>query len=214
MTQTSSLFLHTISNLLTEGHVVLYNNVFDNTDKEKDEVSTYLQELYKKAQLNHPYKSPSYDIKAGIWAAELIYNALQLILFRNHKESDLEKYISDFVGEFTPSSILSVDLCFQYLPDILKQLTMLHPNDPLVEVLERQLHIWHFSGIAYPTDPEKCNLDQIKSDPCLLQLYVDRVVKYKHVKIAKVPFINQHLKSCFGEYATDFWEDFNTVEKL
>lgn len=200
-----------ISLLRKEESIILYTNILKIEDQERSEVSTFLDGEYELEKVNFPFDPPSFNSEAALWAAEYVYIAAQLILFRSHEVEDVAKVLPNFKGEITASTILSVDLCFRFIPQMIDQLKNIDPDDPMILVIEEQLQDWHYSGIDYRLKTEILKTEIIHSSKCLEQLYINRIVKFKNKELAKLPAFQNILKAQFGIYEEAFWPDFKLI---
>ena len=144
---TKYYFLNTIQTLRKQEEAVLYEKLLPISEQEKKEAADFLYQEYQQEALEYPYQVPEFDVFAALWAADFLYTALQLVLHREQKEQDLVQLLPDFPNEITPSAILSADLCLRFLPDVIIQLKLIDSEDALIEILEKQLTLWHYSGI-------------------------------------------------------------------
>jgi len=198
-------FLKTIFRLRQREEVLLFANVLKINSVEQREVLQFLHEEYRTEALNYPHEAPDFDEAAALWAAQTVYWAAQFILYRENNAADLEKILKDFEGQTSPSAMLSADLCLRFLPAMLVQLKMIDPEDEMVEILEKILYRWHYSGVNYPLDIEKLGMKPIMDNACLLQLYLNRIIEYKKTKLAENELFKPHIKSNLGMYANEFW---------
>jgi len=198
-------FLKTIFRLRQREEVLLFANVLNIKPIEQREVLQFLHEEYRTEVLNYPHEAPDFDEAAALWAAQTVYWAAQFILYRENNAADLEKILKDFQGQTSPSTMLSADLCLRFLPVMLIQLKMIDPEDEMVEILEKILYRWHYSGVDYSLEIEKLDLNDIINNACLLQLYLNRIIEYKKTKLAENEMFKPHIKSNLGMYADEFW---------
>ncbi len=203
-----------IQNLRRHEEVVLYGDILDITENEKRDVTEFLKKEYEAETLNYPYQAPLYDNEAALWAAGTIYTAAQLMLYRKHKEPDLFTLLPEFPARCTPSTFLSADLCLRFLPGVLFHLKQIDPEDGLIQVLENQLTQWHYSGINYPLEISRLDFELLSSDPCLRQLYVNRIIDYKNMSLAKHAACKELVKASLGMFAKEFWNDFKKSESI
>lgn len=206
-----TFFFDMIQTLRQQEEIILYKNILSISESEKESIVLFLEKEYQTEALDFPFTPPAFHPQAARWAAETVYYAGQFILFRENDEAKMEDYFPTFEFEISPSTILSVDLCFRFLPDMLRQLSLIDPEDALIAILEKQLYTWHFSGINYSLDFKEIDLAIIISNPCLQQLYLNRITNYKNIPLAKRPEINQLLKANFGIYEETFWPNFKTI---
>lgn len=201
-------FLNMISELRQHEAIMLYGNLLQVSAEEGEDISNFLEEEYEKESLEYPYEAPPFDPAAALWAAKFIYFSAQLMLYREQEERELENILEDFPGPMNPSSILSADLCLRFIPPMITQLKLIDPEDPLVNILERQLKQWHYSGVAYELPVDELALEQAVADPCLHQLYCNRIIEHKQIKLALHPHFRERIQANLGIYAADFWHDF------
>lgn len=69
------------------------------------------------------------------------------MLYRKNEEQDIAILLPSFISPISPSAHLSADLVLRFLPDIIKQLKLIDPEDALIGILERQLVQWYYSGV-------------------------------------------------------------------
>lgn len=204
-------FYEMVRTLRREEEVILYRNILTITDSEEESVMNFLQKEYVNESLNFPFNAPPYNPEAALWGARAVYFGAQLILYRQNGESELPTLFPELRCELTPSAILSVDLCFRFIPELLHQLKLIDSEDPLISILENHLHKWHYSGISYPLPLDTMNFTAIFQDQCLQQLYLDRIVECKCLLFAKRKQFYKLLRGNFGLYQNDFWEEFNLI---
>ncbi len=153
---------------------------------------------------NQSFKIVSFlTAKAALWGAQTIYVAAQLMLYRETKPADLETLLPSFTGEV----LASADLTLRFLPDIITHLTLIDPEDTLIELLEKHLYVWHFSGIWYPLETENLNFKAVSANPCLHQMYSNRVIAAKKAQLANHPALKERVNAAMGIFAADFWRD-------
>lgn len=203
----SNFFLKMIQNLRQNEEIMLYGNLLNISEADSVEVTTFLENEFRQESFSYPYEIPPFDEKAALWSAKTVYNAAQLILYRENNEADLAMLLPKYPDNFTPAALLSADLCFRFLPNMLVQLKLIDPEDKLIEVLENLLHQGHYSGINYPLDFEKCDFTQIAKNKCLMQLYCNRIVDNKNLALAKHPIFKDWIQANLGIYAQEFWND-------
>ena len=201
----NNYFLKMIQQLWEKEEIMLYGNIMSITDEEIGAVGAFLKKAYNREALDYPHQTPEFDYQAAQWAAKTIYLAAQLLLYRENKETDLPKIILAYERKITPAAILSVDLCLRFLPALIKELKLIDQEDSLIEILEEILKDWHYSGVNHPMNEEDLNFEIIENDPCLLQLYCDRVIKNKNQKLANHKALINQIKANLGNHKNQLW---------
>ncbi len=204
-------FLQMIRQLRESEEVMLFQNVLFAEKDEELEVINFLSEEYRKESTGYPNKAPEFDPEAALWAAKTVYVAAQLILYRDHKEADLAALFTDFEGNTNASAILSADLCLRFLPDMLFQLKVIDTQDGLIVLLEKIAHKWHYSAMRYHLEIEQLDFECIGSNSCLEQLYANRIIENKKLKLAEQPACYETVKASLGMYAEILWKEFMLV---
>jgi hypothetical protein len=208
---TNPYFFKMIQRLRAKEEVFLYGNLLEITEKEAEETISFLRIEYQKEYLEYPYSAPEYSAEGALWAAKTVYLASQLLLYRENKGLELETLLPDYPAAPSASSILSIDLCLRFLPNIITQLKLIDTEDILIELLERKLYTWHYSGIVYPLAVDRLDFSSITMDKSVHQLYVNRILKYKKLPLALHPSCKELILANLGNYAKEFWNEF-TIE--
>ena len=209
-----SYLLDMIIRLRQQEEILLYDNILHTAADEELMLQSFLEQEYRTEAAGFPYTAPPFHPEAALWAAKTVYTAAQLMLYRQNKPDNLAALLPGFTGEYTASSILSADLCLRFLPDMLIQLRVIDSADALIALLEQILLHWHYSGIACPLNPEKLDFSGAYADNCLMQLYADRIVAYRRLRLAAHPACKDLLAANMGIYASEFWNEFQLENKI
>ncbi len=204
-------FLQMIKGLREREEILLFENSPVSEQGEESEVIDFLRDAYIQESLAWPHVIPEFSAAAALWAAQTVYSVAQLILYREDEREDLEKLLPDFEGEFNTSAMLSADLCLRFMPDALFQLKMIDPQDELIDLLEKKAHTWHYSHVRYPLETEGLSFDGIVSNPCMHQLYVDRIIENKTLRLAGHPACSDLVRASLGMHGEVFWKEFKLV---
>jgi hypothetical protein len=188
---------------------MLYGNLLTISREEQVLTTSYLQAEYEHESLSYPYAtSPDFNADLALWAAQTVYIAAQLMLYRENKAKELSTLLPSYSGHITNADdMLSADVTLRFLPAIIKHLHLIDPEDPLIPILEEHLKTWHYSGISYPLETKDLSFENIAQNKCLQKMYTDRVITYKNMSLAQHPIIAPWVKACLGIYATEFWKE-------
>jgi MoxR-vWA-beta-propeller ternary system domain bpX4 len=204
----NNFYLKMLQQLRQQEEIMLYGNMLKITAEEETEAGLFLSTEYEREALEYPFTVPDFDRQAALWGARTVYIAAQLMLYREHKAADLEWLLPPFAGQITAAAFVAADLSLRFLPPVLNHLKWIDPEDSLIPVLENHLHTWHYSGVAYPLEADKLNLDMLRSDRCLHQLYVNRVIQHKRLPLAHHPVLKDTILSNLGIFTDECWGDF------
>ncbi|WP_052599572.1 hypothetical protein [Aureispira sp. CCB-QB1] len=202
----TNLFLKMLLNLRQE-EVMLYGNLLSVQDSEVEDVIYFLETEYQEESISYPHETPDFHPQAALWAAKTVYFASQLILYRENQPKELVSLFPSFEGVITPSAILSADLCLRFIPSIITKLKIIDAEDPLVDILENIISIWHYSAIGYSIEYTNINFSTIPQSPCLYQLYIDRIIERKVHSLAELAIFKAGIQASLGWHSQLFWSD-------
>jgi hypothetical protein len=141
---------------------------------------------------------PPLNIAAAEWATVLLFQACQLLVCREVPETIVTTVLSKPCGEArNPSTDYSVDLIFQFLPDLYSTANRLGPGDPLVAALYRLAREWPLSSVGIPLSDPPAEIT-FASDPDLLRIYADRVTERGAKDRLNNPALRQILRTDAG----------------
>lgn len=207
MTEKKIPFLETIYHMRSVEHAIIYEKKLEVSKEEAQEVIELLKDEYEKEKLNYPFEAPVFDEAAALWASKIVYFATQLVLNREDTISKMNVLFPDYAHSMTASAMLSADLCLRFLERLLMQLQIMDADDLIIPVLEQKLKQFPYSGIGYDFDLENIDVSIVLSNTCLTQLFLDRVVEKKDLKMAHLEAIKPLLLANFGDYKSIFWNE-------
>jgi hypothetical protein len=200
-------FLQMLQHLRHYEEVILYGNLLHVSEENETVVATYLKSEYENETLEYPFAVPDFDPDAAVWAAKTLYIATQLLLYREHKNEDVERLLQPYYKEVTAAALLSADLTLRFLPAVANKLQQIDPEDRLIKLLTTHLITWHYSGIAFPLPVAQLDLDVLGNNKCLQQLYVNRVIEVRNLVLARHPALETSVRASLGFFKNIFWND-------
>lgn len=208
----NEFFLKMIQHLRKNEEVMLYSDsLLPVSSTEQQMIVAFLADEFKMESVTYPAANTiDFDPKAALWAAQTIYTAAQLMLYRKDEEKVLPTLLPDFPEKITDSAILSADLYLRFLPEILRQLKLIDMEDELIVILEKHLTKWHYSGISYPLSMDLLDFEPILAHPYLIQMYVDKVIALKRLDLAHHPDLTAFVRASMGIYTPVLWGAFES----
>ncbi len=204
--------LDMIKALRKNEEVILFANILEINKKEVSKLKDFLTNEYEQEKLDYPFNPPNFDVEAALWSAKIIYMSAQLILYRKHDNAELEQLLPTENLEINASTMISVDLCLRFMPIMLQELNIIDSEDPLIEILEKTLKRWHYSGINYGLENREINKTNF-ANKSFRQLYINRIVASKNIKMAKTEPFYTWIKADLGIYGKELWNDFKEIIK-
>jgi hypothetical protein len=136
-----------------------------------------LRETEALYRLSLPENPPALDLDAACRASITLYRACQFVVYRDIETSIIEHELGLSLSTEESASVhYSVDLVFRYLPDVRRFAASASRNDPLAASIERLAAKWPLSSVGMP-GIESLNIDPLSNNPCLMQMYVDRILE-------------------------------------
>jgi hypothetical protein len=127
-------------------------------------------------RLDLPGMAPLVSLPAARWAAVMLCRACQLVVYRDVGEPMMREVLGEGCPAGPGASLhYSVDLAFRWLPDVWRLARVVAETDPLLECLAIWAAQWPLSSVGM-TEVTPSDLDAIAGNPCLLRLYVDRIL--------------------------------------
>ncbi|MFM7059468.1 MAG: hypothetical protein ACKO2P_21350 [Planctomycetota bacterium] len=173
-----------------------------------------------------PGSPPDFRCDVALAASQVLMSMFQAVVFRDLELSESRQAVvvaGLATGDVVipdPAMHYSVDLLFQFLPQLLDRAKRVSPSDGLIALLLDILQPWPLSsvGVAELTTHSPCpaRLQILSDHPSLWQMYVDRVLQrgdrgcLQHLPTARAisaaigPFdwlsghLNDHLPSLGG----------------
>jgi MoxR-vWA-beta-propeller ternary system domain bpX4 len=207
----NEFFLKMIQHLRKNEEVMLYSDdLLPVSNTEQQMIVAFLADEFKMESVTYPANTIHFDPKAALWAAQTIYTAAQLILYRKDGEKVLTTLFPDFPEKITDSAVLSADLCLRFLPEILRQIKLIDMEDELIVILEKHLTKWHYSGISYPLPIDLLDFEPIVAHPYLIQMYANKVMALKRLDLANHPALTAYVRASMGMYSPELWGAFES----
>ena len=199
-----------IEMLIESNEMVLFGRLDEINQEQIAPVLIFLETQYNVECLGYPAIAPSFHQAAASWSSKLLFCAAQLMMYREHSAESLTDMIKPFSSSKSTSAILTADLCLRYLPSIIVELEYIDVEDELIPLLKQVLKEWHYSGLLSKIDLGEPIFDDSYKDPCLLQLYTNRVIETRQKKIGQMDKLRPMIMSAFGNYEQLFWKEFNS----
>lgn len=144
---------------------------------------------------------PPWDPEPSVWAAAMLLRACQFAIFREYGEQELKSQLGGDEPEPNPAAHYSVDLCFQYLPDLIGFARAASPQDPLVDQMLRWSAHWPLSSVGVQqTKPDQDRIESLLQSESLRFLYADRIIARDDAARLDLPDVRELVRSRLGNY--------------
>lgn len=193
-----------IQDIIQQGKVTVDGQVTPFSDEDKQAATQRLREYYELQKQELTATVPAFDGPAAIWAAGFLYRAVQLVMLRDLGDEVVNKLLTPYDGAVTPEAVLSVDLSFRYLPNLVGLAKGLAPEDVLVKRLHEAAVQWPFSSVGMKVEGD-FNLDVILNNTCVRRSYIDRIITARDIKRSNNPQIKEYIKEELGDYGHVLW---------
>ncbi|AEW02129.1 hypothetical protein Niako_5899 [Niastella koreensis GR20-10] len=182
------------------------------TQEDTQQTTEHLRAYYDNqlSELTGPV--PAFQPEAAVWAAIYLYRAVQLTVLRELGEDAVNGLLTSFTGAVSPETILSVDLSFRYLPNLLGLARGLAPEDVLVKQIQAAAIQWPFSSVGMKVTGEM-NVEVIMNDACLRRAYIDRIIEARDRSRCNNDLVNEYIREALGDHGQTFWPDWIPLQK-
>lgn len=175
--------------------------------EELDSAVERLRVVEQRVRAQAPGTPPEFERAAAEWSAAAFYRASQAAVFRELPAEAVERLFAtppaDEATRVRAAWHYTVDLVFQFLPDLHRLASAASPADPLVDGLRAWARFWPLSSVGM-SDVTVDSLAGIIEHPGLLALYVDRVIARRDVGRLDAPIVLQAVRRAIGPYADQF----------
>lgn len=148
-----------------------------------------------------PGTPPHLDMAAAIWGAQQIFRTCQFIVYRELEPQLMQhEFCVPCPGDNHPEVHYSVDLSLRFLPEVVRQARAVSQDDPLHTYLQKLSSDWPLSAVGLPRIDNRERCDGFTSDPCLLQLYVDRAIERRDTTVLSDQRVREAVERALGTY--------------
>ncbi|MBI1182727.1 hypothetical protein GC194_00540 [bacterium] len=144
--------------------------------EEQTAVAAFLQAEYTRECLEYPANPPAFCSETAVWAARLVAQAAYFYLNRHENVELIEAQLTLRSEPVPVQEVLSADLCLRFLPQLIKALRLLDSEDPLVEILIKQVDLCSYTALLR-SDAKQVS-DELYLNPALRLLALDRLLEH------------------------------------
>ncbi len=147
-----------------------------------------------------PEEPPEFSWQVGLWSANLLYRACHFVVQRDASPETLESTLCTKPPE-RPVAVThySADLMLRFLPGVFKLARGAAGDDPLVHILISLGRQWPLSSVGM-SEVRNVDASDLVQHPCLLQMYVDRIIRASDVSRLNHPDVRQSVQAALGLY--------------
>jgi hypothetical protein len=151
-------------------------------------------------RLNLAGTPPAPSRGAVCWGAACLYRAAQFLVYRDLGPALLKRDLSSPCPEQAkPEVCYGVDLCFRFLPDLIRLARAAAQSDPLVEQLMAWSGQWPLSSVG--VSGVTCGaIDGFIADESLRLLYVDRIIATKDTSRLADERVREAVRAALGAF--------------
>lgn len=158
-----------------------------------------LQESARNWKQGLPPGLPEFDPDIALWGAGRLYTAAACLVYRHIGPEEIRRLLSRRdPAPRTPSEHFSVDLCLQFMKDVLRLAQAASENDPLCNQIVTLLQDWPLSAVGTPSEAEPP--DVVLNHPALKLMYLERVVSRKDTRAMKFDTVCSALRGYAGAH--------------
>jgi hypothetical protein len=188
---------HFLSALVDSGRITISPDFDAPAEAEAEAI---LMEMNRLTQLNLAGNAPEFMPAMAVWAAQLLHHSCQFLVCRDLDETVINQAFQEPCPlPRSPATDYSADLSFQYLPDLIGMTRQVAAGDPLLQRLLVLAREWPLSSVGVP-GLESLDIQSFISDPCLRQLYVDRIIAHEDLSRLGEPLVDRAVREALGAF--------------
>lgn len=167
-----------------------------------DDVEHVIRELDARVRADLAHDAPPLSIPVATWALRLIEQAARCFTYRDIEPEEIATALSVPPPDApTASRFYSADLFLRYLPDIARLARSAGPDDPLVRQLDMIGCGWPLSSVGMAdVTCELGAVEAVLANPCLRQLYVDRVIERQDTSRLQLAAVRAAVREALGAH--------------
>jgi len=147
------------------------------------------------------FDPPPLSLPAAEWAILLLHRACQALVYRDIDGQAVRAGLALACPvRPSPRACYSVDLAFQFLPELLSLARGIAEQDPLVEGLRKLAAAWPLSSVGVRDLSDDLDVTAFIDEPSLRRLYADRIVERKDLLRLKHPAAREAVREALGEH--------------
>lgn len=163
-----------------------------------DEAAAAIQSVDAAVRSECPHVAPELSIPVALWGATLLYEGCRFLVHRHLEAQEIDAAFQIPAPPAAPESrIYSADLLLRYLPGLSSLARGTSPDDPLNLAIRVVAQTWPLSSVGIP-DVGPLELQPILANPCLRQMYIDRILEREDT-FRLTPAIREAVLAAFGE---------------
>jgi hypothetical protein len=189
-----------LDRLFIDGRVRVARPNDDTSEKELRAMDEVLMAFETQYRQDLPGTPPPLAHEAARWGAVMLYRACQFAAYRDLGEAEIAHALGAACpGDDSPATHYSVDLTFRYLPDLVKLARSTAEGDPLMSRLAHWAEQWPLSSVGI-ADAKPSQVEAIVNHPCLLRLYVDRIMARRDTSRLANPRVRDCVRESLGMF--------------
>ncbi len=188
---------------LHENGRVRVSIVPDKTPDARAHAESKLREMDLLARAELAGDVPEFRPDAALWAATLLHQACQFLIFREVSAETVRAALSVPCPEQpSPAVCYSVDLSLRYLPDLLALARGAAEEDPLNVGLLALAKAWPLSSVGIKNLPPvlATELALFIAHPSLRRLYADRIIQFAERSRLDDPRVIEAVREGIGAF--------------
>jgi hypothetical protein len=193
-----------IQEIIQQGKVTVAGEIIPFSEEDLQQSIERLREYHYYQVPELTGMVPSFNAPAALWAAGYLYRVVQLVMLRNLGEDAVQGLLIPYDGPVSPEAVLSVDVSFRYLPNLLALAKGLAPEDVLVKRLQETAAQWPFSSVGMKVNGVM-DVEVIMNNACLRKAYIDRIIEAKDRKRCNNSLVNEYIKEALGDHGAILW---------
>ena len=194
-----------LKGLFEDGKLKVEKKITDFDSVDEDIALDILDHYFENYKFAFPHSSElKFNSNTCIWALKYLYRLSQALLIRELSEEEVQSLLPKYAYGKSRDEVLSVDLIFQFIPQLYRIIEELSPSDILSDEIKQLSNDWGFSLFEIAED---FTADYIENDDILLEIFCNRIIENKCNKAIVSLRIKNQILVQLGDHKDYFWKD-------
>lgn len=152
-------------------------------------------------RIQQPFEPPAFDVAAALQGAKVLESACRAVVYREIEADHIEQAIqeSGLSPSDDPVPHYSVDLVFQFLPQVAERAARVSESDPLLDVLRTLGRQWPLSSVGMQgCEPQVIPVALLQAS--LWRMYIDRIISRKDKDRLNIAAVREAVAASIGPF--------------
>lgn len=199
-----------VKDLFETGKIKVAKEMTDFSENDKEIALEILSRYFETYSKQFPNSHTlNFNVDTAFWAIDYLYKLCQVLLLRELSDEQVLNYLPKYTHKQSRNEVFSVDLIFQFIPELFRISKELSPADVVTHEMKELANTWSFSLFEIA---ENMQVGYIENDPVLLDVFCNRIIEKNYTKAIISETIKNNVLTHIGNHSNSFWKEIESIE--